>query len=40
MSSTANSDSNLKFKTLKNLDWDNDVIEDYNDDLLIMKWMN
>jgi len=37
ISSTANSDSNLIFKTLKNLDWDNDVIDDYNDDLLIMK---
>jgi hypothetical protein len=31
-SSTAHSDSNKIFKTLKNLDWDNDVIEDYNDD--------
>jgi hypothetical protein len=37
ISSTANSDSNKIFKTLKNLDWDNDVIEDYNDDLLFIK---
>ena len=37
ISSTAHSDSNKIFKTLKNLDWDNDVIEDYNDDLLFMK---
>jgi hypothetical protein len=32
--STAHSDSNRVFKSLKNLDWDNDVIEDYNDSLL------
>ena len=37
ISSTAHSDSNRIFKTLKNLDWDNDVIEDYDDDLLKMK---
>jgi len=37
ISSTAHSDSNKIFKTLKNLDWDNDVIEDYDDDLLKMK---
>ena len=37
ISSTANSDSNKIFKTLKNLDWDNDVIQDYNDDLLLLK---
>ena len=32
--STAHSDSNRVFKSLKNLDWDNDVIEEYNDSLL------
>ncbi len=32
ISSTANSDSNLIFNSLKNLDCDNDVIEDYDDD--------
>ena len=37
ISSTAHSDSNRIFKTLKNLDWDNDVLEDYDDDLLKMK---
>ncbi len=37
ISLTANSDRNLIFKTLKNLDRYNDVIDDYNDDLLIMK---
>jgi hypothetical protein len=37
ISSTAHSDSNRIFKTLKNLDWDNDVIEDYDDDLLKIK---
>ena len=37
ISSTANSDSNIIFKSLKNLDWDNDVIENYEDDLLKMK---
>ena len=37
ISSTAHSDSNRIFKTLKNLDWDNDVIEDYDDELLKMK---
>lgn len=35
--STAHSDSNKVFKNLKNLDWDNDVIDDYNDDELIYK---
>ena len=37
ISSTAHSDSNKIFKTLKHLDWDNDVIEDYDDDLLKIK---
>ena len=37
ISSTAQSDSNKIFKTLKNLDWDNDVIEDYDDESLRMK---
>ena len=37
ISSTANSDSNKIFKTLKNLDWNNDVLTDYNDDLLHIK---
>jgi hypothetical protein len=37
ISSTAHSDSNKIFKTLKNLDWDNDVIDDYDDDLLKIK---
>jgi hypothetical protein len=37
ISSTAHSDSNRIFKTLKNLDWDNDVLDDYDDDLLKMK---
>jgi hypothetical protein len=37
ISSTAHSDSNRIFKTLKNLDRDNDVLEDYDDDLLKMK---
>ncbi len=32
--STAHSDSNRVFKSLKNLNWDDDVIEDYNDSLL------
>jgi len=35
--STAHSDSNRIFKTLKHLDWDNDVIEDYDDKLLLDK---
>jgi hypothetical protein len=34
ISSTAHSDGIKIFKTLKPLDWDNDVIEDYDDDLL------
>ncbi len=29
--------SQFFFKTFKNLDWDNDVIDDYNYDLSIMK---
>ena len=29
--STAHSDSNRVFKSLKNLNWDDDVIEEYND---------
>ena len=33
ISSTANSDSNIIFKSLKNLHWENDVIENYEDDL-------
>ena len=37
ISSTANSDSNIIFKSLKNLDWENDVIENYEDDLLKSK---
>ena len=37
ISSTANSDSNIIFKSLKNLDWENDVIENYEDDLLKIK---
>ena len=37
ISSTAQSDSNRIFKTLKNLDWENDVIEDYDDESLRMK---
>jgi len=32
--STAHSDSNRVFKSLKKLNWDDDVIEDYNDSLL------
>jgi hypothetical protein len=40
ISSTAHSDSDRIFKTLKTLDWDSDVIEDYDDDLLKIKWMN
>ncbi len=32
--STAHSDSNRVFKSLKNLNWDDDVIEEYNDSLL------
>ena len=32
--STAHSDSNRVFKSLKNLNWDDDVLEDYNDSLL------
>jgi hypothetical protein len=32
---TAHSDSNKIIKTLKFLDWNNDFIEDYNDDLLV-----
>jgi len=35
--STAQSDSNRIFKTLKHLDWNNDVIEDYDDQLLLDK---
>jgi len=35
--STAHSDSNRVFKKLKFLDWDNDVIEDYDDNLLLDK---
>jgi len=35
--STAHSDSNRVFKSLKNLNWDDDVIEDYNDSLLSAK---
>ena len=35
--STAHSDSNRVFKSLKNLDWDNDVIENYNDISLLNK---
>ena len=35
--STAHSDSNRVFKSLKNLNWDEDVIEDYNDSLLSNK---
>lgn len=37
ISPTAHSDSNLIFKTLKNLDWDIDVITEYSDILLIEK---
>jgi hypothetical protein len=29
--STAHSDSNRVFKSLKNLNWDDDVIDEYND---------
>ena len=32
--STAHSDSNRVFKALKNLNWDEDVIDEYNDTLL------
>ena len=32
--STAHSDSNRVFKSLKNLNWDEDVIDEYNDSLL------
>jgi hypothetical protein len=35
--STAHSDSNRVFKSLKNINWDEDVIEDYNDSLLSDK---
>jgi hypothetical protein len=35
--STAHSDSNRIFKSLKNLDWDNDVIDDYSEIQLINK---
>jgi len=34
ISPTAHSDSNLIFKTLKNLDWDLDVITEYSDNIL------
>ena len=37
ISSTAHSDSNRVFKSLKNLDWNNDVIDSYTDSLLIDK---
>ena len=36
----AHSHSNRVFKSLKNLNWDDDVIEDYNDSLLQDKWKN
>ena len=35
--STAHSDSNKIFQSLKNLDWESDVIEDYNDISLLNK---
>ena len=35
--STAHSDSNKVFKSLKYIDWENDVIEDYSDSSLINK---
>jgi hypothetical protein len=34
MCSTAHSDSNRVFKSLKNLNWHEDVIDEYNDSLL------
>ena len=34
ISTTAHSDSNLIFKNLKHLDWDNDVLDSYSDTLL------
>lgn len=34
---TAQSDSNLIFKNLKHIDWENDVIEDYTDQKLLNK---
>ena len=34
VSPTAHSDSNMIFKSLKNLDWDVDVITEYSDDVL------
>jgi hypothetical protein len=37
ISTTAHSDSNRVFKTLKNLDWENDIIDNYNDDDLLAK---
>eukprot|EP00960_Hanusia_phi_P013196 385021-Hanusia_phi.AAC.1 len=35
--STARSDSNKVFETLKNIDWENDIIEDYSDEALKKK---
>jgi len=35
--STAKSDSNKIFETLKNIDWEHDIIEDYSDDALKKK---
>ncbi len=32
--STAHSTGNRVFKSLKNLNWDDDIIEEYNDSLL------
>lgn len=37
ISTTAHSDSNKVFQNLKHLDWDNDVIDSYSDDLLKNK---
>jgi hypothetical protein len=34
ISPTAHSDSNRIFRSLKNLDWDEDVITEYSDDVL------
>lgn len=37
LSTTAHSDSNKILKNLKSIDWDNDIIEEYEDDILINK---
>ena len=37
ISTTAHSDSNRVFKSLRNLDWDNDVIDSYSDTVLFDK---